>query len=129
MMKSSRQIIIVLLVMLLAAVPLAAQSVDTVPGLASNIAITFEDDFEAGSIAASWWVWDHFPQVVEGRMVMPGWNSWNDAIVRPEIGDSEGVLQLFRYEPGSMEFFLDFAGYEEPDYRNIRLGTAGNHDQ
>ena len=89
--------------------------------------VIFVDDFEAGGLADSWTVWDHFPEVRDGHMIIQGWESWGDAIARSDIQPGVGVLELFQYQPGPMEFFLDYNSYEDVNYRNVRLGTSGNN--
>lgn len=88
--------------------------------------IVYEDSFDEAGLAKGWHAWENFPQVADGMMTIQGWKSWNNAVVRPDYYASKGVLQLFRYEPGAMEFFLDYGDYSDPAYRNIRLGTSGD---
>ena len=93
--------------------------------LPDNTDVVFVDDFQAGGLAEGWSAWDHFPDVRDGHMIIEGWQSWGDAVGRPNIHPDEGVLQLFQYQTGPMEFFLDYSNYSDDNYRNVRLGSSG----
>ncbi len=122
---SRRAYLLILLVVSLCMVYQAsAQSLSAV--LPPSVEIVYEDAFDEAGLAKGWHAWENFPQVADGMMTIQGWNSWNNAVVRPDYYASKGALQLFRYEPGAMEFFLDYGDYSDPAYRNIRLGTSGD---
>ncbi len=106
-------------------IPRASAQDDRSLMIGGAVEVTFSDDFGGSRLSDDWTIWSEPPQVNAGQMILEGRRSWQTAVTRPDITVNEGVLQLFQYQTGTIELFLDYGDYSDPSYRNWHFTAYG----
>jgi hypothetical protein len=79
--------------------------------------ITFQDEFDDSALSEDWIATTNDIEVDDGLLTIDASSTETDAIIRPSIGEDEGVLVLFQYTSGQMDFRLESGEEETQDYR------------
>jgi len=120
----SRLMIMSLVLMLCVWPALAQRTTDDSTLFDGDADVTFRDDFEDSSLSDDWIATTNQTDVNEGQLTIDPSSGETDAIIRPNIGEDEGVLVLFQYTPGVMDFRLETGEEGTQEYR--RWSFASN---
>lgn len=88
--------------------------------------VTFRDDFDGSNLADDWIATTNKIDVDDGLLTLDASATETDALIRPSIGEDEGVLVLFQYTSGQMDFRLEAGEAGTPEYR--RWSFTGTND-
>jgi hypothetical protein len=93
------------------------------PVALANVQVSFSDDFRNGNSFTSQWGWSNrsIATFEDGRLIFDAQTDWRDWATREWIIENEGILLLFQYESGFVDFNLASGNYQTSDYRRWGL--------
>lgn len=116
---------LVVLAALVGALPAAAQrhSGGTETLFGGEADVTFRDDFDDKTLSDGWISTTSQASVDNGFLTLDPSTAASDALLRPGIETNEGVLILFQYTAGTMDFRLETGEEGTQDYRRVSFAN------
>lgn len=79
--------------------------------------ITFRDEFDDSGLSDDWIATTNQIDVDDSLLTIDASSTETDALIRPSIGEDEGVLVLFQYTNGQMDFRFESGEEGTQEYR------------